>query len=259
MPDKNVQAVFGRQLCLSLDPAQNSDFSAMVLARYEGPDASGRPIIRLLSATRQKRVAYEVQVKQFVQITRTLMLPPYSAAGVTHIIDAGGVGKPVLDYVRSSSPLTANARGISMHGGMRSWTSQQEGITRAAKLDVVSALNNAFIAKRLIYDPDMPGLAVLEDEVLKLRQTMTASGSIKIQARKGNDDVLFAAAYIAYLMGEAPAGEEAGWSQSTVGYWDAIHVAKPPAEIDSIGGEVLQREKNGLDRVRSSSYRFRWY
>ena len=40
------------------------------------------------------------------------------ARGVlTHIIDAGGVGKPVLDYIRSNSPLTANARGISLHGG----------------------------------------------------------------------------------------------------------------------------------------------
>ena len=257
MLDSATDAVIGRQLCISVDPAQQQDFAALALARYEGADTSGRPIIRLLGVHRQKKVRYEVQVQQIAAMTRKLMLPPYSAAGVTQIVDAGGAGKPFLDYLRVESPLTANARGISMHGGKRSWTSQSEGITRAAKVDVVTALNNAFLSKRMIYAPDMPGREILESEVLRLRQKQTASGGVKIEAGKGNDDILFAVSYIAYIMGEAPAGEEAGWSEATVGYWDALANAKPPKEVAAVESGMLE-DRGELDRTRHASFRFRW-
>ena len=256
--DPVVEAVIGRQLCVSCDPAQTSDFAALALARYAGSDSSGRPIIRLLGVHRSKKVSYEVQVAQVVSMTRRLMLTPYSAAGVTQIVDAGGAGKPFLDYLRAGSPLTANARGISMHGGMRSWTSQAEGITRASKVDVVTAINNAFVSRRLIYDPDMPGCPILEGEVLGLRQKQTAAGNIQIAAGRGNDDVLFAVAYIAYLMGEAPAGETAGWAESTVGYWDALTTSKPPADAGAPMPEGLLEARGEMDRPRRASYRFRW-
>ncbi|MEQ3710582.1 hypothetical protein [Tateyamaria sp.] len=174
----DVAAVEGLQLALSCDPAQTGDYAALTLARHDGSDDNGRPLVRLLGMARQKKVNYEVQVEQIVAITRKLLLPPYNAGGVTQILDSGGVGKPLLDYLRGASPLTANARGISMHGGMRSWTSQSEGITRASKVDVVTALNNSFLSKRLRYDPDTPGIGLLDQEVLNLRQTTTAAGSV---------------------------------------------------------------------------------
>ena len=145
-----------------------------------------------------------------------------------------------------------------MHGGMRSWTSQSEGITRASKVDVVTALNNSFISKRLVYDPETPGIDLLDKEVLNLRQTTTAAGSVKIAAGRGHDDVLFSVAYIVYLMAEGPTGETAGWAKSTVQYWDAINNAKPPAEIEGGMPDHMLRDRGEMDRARKSSYRFKW-
>lgn len=60
-------------------------------------------------------------------------------------------------------------------------------------------------------------------------------------------------------MCQEPTGENAGWSESTVGYWDALLNAKPPAEISPVESDVLDQVNRGLDCVRSVTDRMIGY
>lgn len=250
----NPDPVRGREILLSIDPAQSIDFSAVTLVRLESVGHAGA-IGRILGCGRQQRVTYDLQSAQIVRAVKALY--DRGARGVVVVIDAGGVGRGLMDMVRAADPLTASTVGISLHGGAKSFMDREHGIVRAAKLSVVSHLDASFAGKRLIYSSDTPGISILQSEISNLRATTTSSGNTLIAAGKANDDVVFSLAQGWYAVSSPEIGPPM-WSAANASYFERLAEAKAPIE-DVFLSEVDALEENDdmlLPPVKAP-YRFR--
>ncbi len=250
--------VHGSEILLSIDPAQTADYAGITLVRLEGISKGGAAEGRILGCSRQQRVTYDRQAAQIVGAVNRLY--DAGARGVVVVLDAGGVGRGLLDIVRAADPLTAGAVGLSMHGGSKSFVDREYNIIRAAKLSVVSFLDGAFSGGRLTYSPDMPGLDLLTAEIQGLRANQTQAGNIMIEAGSGmNDDVVFSLAQGWYAVASQQIGEPI-WSERTVNYFERLSEAAAPAE-DGQGARsdvrAFEEAAEPLIPVRSQPYRFR--
>lgn len=248
----------GAELCLSIDPAQTADYMATSLLKLRGMDATGKAQTRWLGGARSQGVSYDKQVRQIVRCVERLY--DRGASGVQVIIDSGGVGKSVCDHVRSESPLTSGAIGISMHGGERSWTQHSDRTVRASKVSVVGALQASLETARVTWDSSAPGADVLMKEIQDLRAKQTQSGAIKIEARTGrHDDMLFSLAQANFLLIEGCDGEEPLWNQTSVSFWDQLHNSRPPSADDvedyMMPTDILQ-PRSERDQPKPARYRF---
>ena len=250
-----MKGVADREVLLTWDPAQTSDHCGIGLLCLDSIDTGGNAVGRILGVGRQQRVTYDLQTQQIVRAVERLH--DAGARGVEVAIDAGGVGRGLMDMVRAASPLTASTIGVSLHGGSKSFIDRQHNIVRASKLSVVSFLDSSFSGRRLIYDENVPGLGLLSSEIMNLRANTTASGNTTLEAGRGHDDVIFAVAQGWYAVASPETGPPI-WSQSNVVYFEQLSAARAPVEYD-YGSEVrvLEEPKDSFLPVRKAPWRFR--
>lgn len=257
---QGIDPIQGAELCLSIDPAQTSDYMATSLLKLRGIDDTGRALTRWLGGTRSQGVSYDRQVRQIVRAVERLY--DRGASGVQVIIDRGGVGRSVCDHVRAESPLTSGAIGISLHGGERSWTQHSDRTVRASKVSVIGALKASFETKRITWDSSAPGAEILMREIQDLRAKQTTTGAIKIEARPGrHDDMLFSLAQATYLLVEGCDAEDPIWNRNTVAFWDRLHNARPPSpgEVkDYVLPNDILTARSERDQPKPARYRFTW-
>lgn len=252
-------AVSGREVCLSWDPAVSVDFCGLSLFRLDAV-TDGSPTVTILGAGKHQKITLDEQVNQ---ISRAVdKLHDAGARGVDVVIDAGGSGRGVMDVVRARGSLTANAKGISLHGGSKSFFDRQFGIIRAAKTSVISHLDAAFGGKRIRYNPDAPGIGMLIGEIQMLRADVTGNGSVTIKASTSegsrHDDLIMALAQGYYAMTSPEYNGSPLWSTANVAYFEQLSAARAPAEYD-YGSEVraLEEPQDTLLPVRKTPYRYR--
>jgi hypothetical protein len=244
-----------REICLTVDPAQLTDWAAFALLRLESVNSGGAANIRVLGAARHQKITYDRQAAQIVNVVKSVLAA--GARSCTVCIDATGVGRGLLDAVRAASPLTASAGGVSVHGGAKSFVDSQYNIVRAAKLSVIGFIDAAFATKALVYNRAAPGIDIMVNEIMNLRADTTASGNVKVEAGKGADDVFFAIAQGLFYVASGEAATPI-WSASNVAYFERLSEARAPVE-NTYGSEVsaLDDNENTLIPPRRAPYRFR--
>ena len=248
-------ALKDRELLLSVDPAQQVDYNALALLGLESISESGLPAVRIFGCTRNQKVTYDTQAERIVKIVERCL--DAGARSCNVCIDAGGVGRGLLDMVRSASPLTSNAGGISLHGGSKSFIDHQFRITRVAKSSLISFIDGYFSGGRLVYSKEAKGIDILMSEIANLRADTTAAGNVTYQSGKGHDDIFFAVAQGLYYVASPETGPPI-WNSSNITYFAQLATARAPAEHD-YGSEVpaLEEPADSLLPVRKTPYRFR--
>ena len=135
----------------------------------------------LVHIERFRELSYPDQVRRIAERYRELQhvaQREYRAATVGLVVDATGVGKPVLDLMRESN---LRPRGVIITGGE---TSLREGnIDRVPKRELVTTLQVALQAKRLVIAEELPLAGLLLKELSGFRVKINLAG----HATFGND------------------------------------------------------------------------
>lgn len=168
---------------LAVDVGQAHDYTAAVVihSRATGTDRQ-HDIVHL---ERFREIPYPEQVRRVAQLhqalrdrARRLEHREREPATTELVVDATGVGAPVLDAFREAG---LHPRGVIITGGETS--SHVDGVDRVPKRELVTALQVALQAKRLRIAAELPLAEVLMKELRGFRVHITLTG----HARFGND------------------------------------------------------------------------
>jgi hypothetical protein len=172
---------------LAVDVGQSRDYTAVVILHSyrvrEMVDDMMREERRhdLVHIERFRELSYPDQVRRIAERYRELQQVAqrdYRDATVRLVVDATGVGKPVLDLMRESG---LKPRGVIITGGE---TSSSEGnIDRVPKRELVTTLQVALQAKRLVIAEELPLAGLLLKELSGFRVKINLAG----HASFGND------------------------------------------------------------------------
>ena len=187
---------------LGLDLGQANDHTAMVAAEVVRGAAGSAPRYRVPFITRAPlSTPYPSIVRR---VAETITAPPL--AGACHlVVDATGVGRPVLDMLRGGPlppvPVVITG-GDRVHGAAGMW--------RVPKRDLVAALQLAFQAGRLEIAAGTDHAQTLVAELADFRVRISASGSDSYGAwRDGAHDDLVLALALAVWWGDRMAARGA--------------------------------------------------
>jgi hypothetical protein len=191
-----------RDFVLGLDLGQAQDPTALAIIQCtKEPDA--RPQQRFPSADevpwRQRLSLRHLErmplnmgyVDQAKSVVRTMFTAPLTQAG-TLVVDATGVGRPVVDLFRKQG-LRPIAVSITAGEG---WSGAGYDY-RVSKLLLVSRLQALLHAGELKIAADMPETPALISELQDFRATYTEAGNATFGARVGRHDDLVLATAIA--------------------------------------------------------------
>jgi hypothetical protein len=133
---------------------------------------------------------------------------PLQHAPTALVVDATGVGRPVVDLFRQAK---LNPRPITITGG--DTEQYADGGWRVPKRNLVSTLQVALQANRLRVAKGLPEAAVLVDELLNFKVKITVAAHDTYEAwREGQHDDLVLATALALWWGE----QRSRWSVTTV-------------------------------------------
>ena len=183
------------QFYVGLDLGQVQDYSALTVLEWLPNEYSYavRHLRRFPLGTPYPRICDEV---------RALVLRPPLVGKVQLVVDATGVGRPVLDIFRKAQ-LGHGVIGISIHGGDN--VSREPAVAgyRVPKRDLVSNLQLLFQTRRLKISKDLPEAEILVQELRSFRVQITESGNDTYGAwRSGEHDDLVLAVSLAAWLGE---------------------------------------------------------
>ena len=181
---------FEREFMVGLDLAQSNDWTALaVVERLK----TGYSVPML---TRTRGAPYP----QIVARVGSLLETPPLAGQAELVIDATGVGRPVLDLFRASG---VDARAITITAGRK-----PTGSLRFAKIPKRDLINSVLLALQsgtLTIAQDQPFADVLARELAELRVKITASGIDRYEARDGeHDDLVLALAMAIWQFEHSP-------------------------------------------------------
>ena len=184
-----------------LDLGQSQDFSALVVVeqdRIPDPDRAGvmanrfdvRHVHRWPLGT-----SYPAVIADLMEWFAVGTL-----AGSTLVVDATGVGRPVVDMIRDAN-LPADLTPFNITAGFR------EGDGTVPKKDLVAAIQAALQTRRLRFAEALPLRPVLERELETFRVKVTADRNETFSAwrEKDHDDLVLALA-LAVWWGERYGG-----------------------------------------------------
>lgn len=173
---------------LAADIGQVKDYTALVILKSYNPQEPAHGLEErardarrhdLVHAERFRELPYPEQVariqKRYSEVRR---IAKKERASVTVVVDATGVGLPILDSLRS---VQIPAEGVIITGGDS--TSRSGNVTRVPKRELVSTLQIALQSGRLRIAKDLPLSSVLVSELQGFRAKISLSG----HARFGND------------------------------------------------------------------------
>lgn len=181
------------QFYVGLDLGQVQDYSALAILEWLPKELSSavRHLRRFPLGTPYPRICEEV---------RALVLRPPLVGKVQLVVDATGVGRPVLDMFRRAQ-LGHGVIGISIHGGDN--VSREPAVSgfRVPKRDLVSNLQLLFQERRLKISKDLPEAEVLVQELRNFRVQISESGNDTYGVwRSGeHDDLVLAVSLAAWL------------------------------------------------------------
>lgn len=175
-----------RQLFVGLDIGQTDDFTALVVVE-KCADGLTVPMI-----TRTRGIPYPRVV---ASVCGLMFRPEFDGARL--VVDATGVGRPIVDLLRSSglAPLA-----VTFSGGNKA----RVGKYRATvpKRDLVNAVLLALQTGSLRISSDAEHTNDLKRELAAMRATITASGHDRYEARSGEHDDLVCALALAVWSAE---------------------------------------------------------
>jgi len=179
-----------RQFMIGLDLAQSNDWTALaVVERLK----TGYAVPML---TRTRGAPYPQIVGRVADLLET---PPLKGQSEL-VIDATGVGRPVLDLFRASG---LDPRAVTITAGQKPAGSLRHA--RVPKRDLINVLLLALQAGTLTIAQDQPFADVLARELAELRVKITASGYDRYEARDGeHDDLVLAVAMAVWMLEKSP-------------------------------------------------------
>lgn len=179
-----------REFMIGLDLAQSNDWTALaVVERLK----TGYAVPML---TRTRGAPYPQIVGRVADLLET---PPLKDQAEL-VIDATGVGRPVLDLFRASG---LDPRAITITAGQKPTGSLR--FAKVPKRDLIKVLLLALQAGTLTIAQDTPFADVLERELAELRVKITASGYDRYEARDGeHDDLVVAVAMAVWMLEKSP-------------------------------------------------------
>ena len=174
-----------------LDLGKLVDPAAMSTAEIDASDKAKKYAIRHLQRW-QLGSSYPQIVKEVCSLFDR---PPL--AGSTLVIDAGGVGRPVLDAFRAAK-INAVLVPVTLTGGKRS--NRGPNGWNVAKTDLVGALKMVLGSGRLKAAPQLPLTKALLREMETFTLTVNDNAHESFEAESGShDDLLMSAAYIVWF------------------------------------------------------------
>jgi hypothetical protein len=172
----------------TLAPSQRTFFRER---NYLG-DRPDRPPLLVRHVERVRNVPYPQVV---TEVAALLARPPLSGLAVALLVDAGGVGVAVLDFMRQRGlrPYSVTATGGDSVNGSR-------GEYRVPKRELVAAAQIALAEGRLRIAAGLEHAATLTRELQGYQVRISAAGHDSYAAREGeHDDLVYAAAQLCWF------------------------------------------------------------
>jgi hypothetical protein len=185
-----------------LDLGQAQDFTALAVIETQGEDAERRHALRHLHRY-PLRTSYPEIVES---VTEVLGRAPLSEHRTTLMVDATGVGRPVVELLRRQR-LRAQLTAVTITGGT-TVTEDTFGI-HVPKRDLVSALQVLLQSGALHIARDLPLASTLITELQGFRVRISATGHDSYAAGEDwrsapHDDLVLAVALAAWQAAQPP-------------------------------------------------------
>src|SRR6266851_1626335 len=152
-----------------LDLGQVSDWSALVIVEYG--EVEGKNLYAVRHLQRWRGTPYPALIAEVAEIlSRPELSPKVQRVGL--VIDATGVGRPVVDLFRAAyaeGRLQAYPEAITITGADKPGDTTEPGNATAPKKDMVANLEVVLAEKRLQVADDLPLAKALRDELLNFR------------------------------------------------------------------------------------------
>jgi phage FluMu gp28-like protein len=180
---------------IGLDLGQSRDYTAIAVAeKIEPTEAGGRDFELLIRHL--ERFRDEPYPDVALRVRRVMDAPELRAHGTAPAlaVDATGVGKPVVDMLRSSG-LTFDA--VTIHGGDTQSEDPASGSYRVPKRDLVGGLQVLLQSGRLKIARELTHAETLKSELLNFRVKIniaTSHDSYEAWREGDHDDLLLATA-----------------------------------------------------------------
>lgn len=177
---------------LGLDLGQAADFSAFAAAeRTETRDADNN-VVRQVAIRALHRWPLGTPYTAIAgDVARFLLRPPL--AGGTLIVDATGVGRPVIELIRKGRPRCGQLIPVMITAGGKE--TQQDDGWHVAKVPLISTLQVLLQSQRLRFAEGMAETPTLLRELENYRVKTTAAMHETFDARSGeHDDLVLAVA-----------------------------------------------------------------
>ena len=174
-----------------VDLAQSTDRTVIMVGQLfqvdEGPKEVLHLHVRHLEILPQHQ-SYTDQVERIVALK--LSSPIHELASAPMVVDATGVGRPVIDLMRERN---LNPTPVTFTGGDRSSFDDELRGHRVPKQTLISSLRMLLERGRLKFSKALPDLEVLLDEMQNFELQLTPSGNLTFNARRGGHDDTVAA------------------------------------------------------------------
>ena len=184
------------QFFVGCDLGQVNDYTALAVIERTQLEGVADP---MYTCPHLERVPLGTSYEAVAERVRTLLEAP-QLRGATLIIDATGVGRPVLEMMQRQGMRPVP---VTIHGGD---TVTRDGIGfRTPKRDLVGAAQILLQSRRLKFAKSLPDVPVLVKELQNMRVKLSANGHDSYEHRGDSDhDDLVLAVCIAVWYAERP-------------------------------------------------------
>ena len=182
--------------CLGLDLGQVSDYTAIAVGRYNAERKA-----RVVDVVYLERIGLGTSYPDVVEYVESLLLRPPLAGRCDLVVDATGVGRPVVDLFRERR---LNPVALTITGGFdvthegRDW--------KVPKRELVAVVQVGLQARTLRVARDLAHAETLRGELAAFEIRVTAAANDTYGAwREGtHDDLVLAVAMVAWWARRAP-------------------------------------------------------
>lgn len=171
------------EFVLGVDVGQVNDPTAAVLIQAVEGELHVRHIERF-----RLGLAYPAIVKQIEKLRGAV-------PGCALVVDATGVGRPIVDSLRLGGTVIA----VSITGSKK--VCQQDDVWRVPKRELVWGVVTAMEAGRLVVAKKLPMASALVDELKNFAVSINGRGHAKFEAKSGHDDIVLALALAVWASG----------------------------------------------------------
>jgi hypothetical protein len=179
---------------VGLDLGQRRDHSALaVVESVEQWRPYGAPDVSAVLVRHLERLPLGLQYAQVVERTREVMECRELAGQCELVVDATGVGRPVVEMLRAEG-LARYLTAVTITGGAKESGSGPE--LNVPKQDLMAALQLLLEKGIVRIARDLPAAGALVEELADMRRTFRASGSERLGADGSgeHDDLAIAVA-----------------------------------------------------------------